>query len=95
VLGVGLTVVDDQAVAVFVYQHDDEDAAADNADRLEQLLEDGTSLVSRDPLSSYFGHTEVEVDGTTVTLTAELDPEVFPRNVWQMVFSEDILATHA
>jgi hypothetical protein len=95
VLGVGLTVVDDQAVAVFVYQHDDEDAAAENADRLEQLLEDGTSLVSRDPLSSYFGHTEVEVDGTTVTLTAELDPEVFPRNVWQMVFSEDILATHA
>lgn len=94
VLGVGLTVVDDRAVTVFVYQHGDDDAAAENAERLEQLLDDGTSLVSREPVSDFFEDTDVEVDGTTVILTAQLDAEVFPRNVWQMVLSADILATH-
>jgi hypothetical protein len=95
VLGAGLSVDDDgNAIATFVYHHDDEDTAEENAARLEDLIEDGASLINQQPLSERFDLVDVTVDGTTVTMTLQLADDALARQVFSMVFAQDIIATH-
>lgn len=94
VLGVGLSMDDGDALATFVYHHVDEDTAEENAARLEDLIEDGASLVDQEPLSNRFELVDVTVDGNTVTMTLHLADDALARQVFSMVFAQDIIATH-
>jgi hypothetical protein len=91
VLGVGLTVADERAEAVFVYEHANADLAQDNGERLTTWFADDATMASGAALSAWFRDTVVEVDGSTVVLRAPLADEVRPASIWSSVFERDRL----
>lgn len=93
-LGVGLTMEDDEPRAVFVYQYDDEAAAEDAAEQLEDIFEDGTSLRTATPISDYFTDVEITVDGSTVTAVAEFARDSPAARIWNFAFSRDLITAH-
>lgn len=94
VLGVGLTLDDGQPRAVFVYQYRSEQAAADAADGIEAAFEDGVSFQIRAPISDFFEHPEVTVDGSTVTVVVDLADDRPAGRVWSFAGSRDIITSH-
>jgi len=68
--GVGMTSPDQMVV---VYGHRDDGAAAENEDRLEALLADGTEVATGVPWSEIFESSEVERDGRVVIARLAVD----------------------
>lgn len=80
---------DGTAFAVFAFLHLDEEGAAVNAGRLEEILASGRSARSGAPWSEAFDGTEVVVEGTVVVLTARRDGS--PRAWLDVPFARDTL----
>ena len=94
VLGLGLTLDDDQPRAVFVYHFGDEGDAEDAADGIEAAFEDGVSLRTAAPISDFFEDPEVTVDGATVTVVADLARDLAAGRIWQFAFTQDLITSH-
>jgi hypothetical protein len=83
-LASGVTLDDDgEPVLVFLLAHADEGDADENAERLEAILDDGVSALTRTPWSELLQSPEVSVDGRVVALRAEIDGPRAP--FWQQV----------
>lgn len=91
----GLSYEDDHAVAVLVYTHADEEAAASNADALEGLIEDGRSLQSGRPWSELFSVDEVRTNGTTVVARLDIPTDRPAAQVFSMLQAQDSLVSHS
>jgi hypothetical protein len=94
VLGAGLTVVDDEAVGVLAYEHASADLAEENADALEALFGEGTSVRTNQPLSDLFRDVTVEADGTTVTVTFGFTDDTSVITLWNAIHARELFASH-
>jgi hypothetical protein len=70
-IGAGDAVDGDVAVGVLVLTHDDEEAAATNAERLRKIIESGRSPQSNAPFADVYEVRSLDQEGSTVILTVE------------------------
>jgi hypothetical protein len=94
VLGAGVTVVDDEAVGVLAYEHGSADAAEENAELLETLFAEGSSIRTNQPLSDLFTDVQVEADGTTVTVTFGFTADTSAATLWKAIQVRELFASH-
>jgi len=93
--GVATAITDDDGpVFVLAYVHADADAAEANAETLEGLVDEGTSLRTRGPWSDQFEVDDIATDGPV--LTARLRPtDATPAAIWQqLVLQRENLVTY-
>jgi hypothetical protein len=95
VLGAGLTVVDGEAVGVLAYEHATAAMAEDNAEVLEALFGEGTSVRTTQPLSELFHDVAVEADGTTVTVTFGFTDDTSVTTLWNAIQVRELFAAHS
>lgn len=88
VAALGETLVDGQPGLAIVLGHEDEASATDNVERLETVLREGQSRMTRRPWSDLCDDPDVRRDGTTVIATC--DTETGGRAV-QILFARDSL----
>lgn len=94
-VGVGWAVEDDEAVITMVFAHDDADAATSNADALETMLADGTSLQTNRPMSELYTLDEVTTDDTLAIATVHPGENGTAMTPYQAVVSRDLPFGHA
>lgn len=87
----GASLVDGQARLLLVLLHADEATAADNAERLAEVVADGESAVNGRPWSDVLGEGEIEVDGSLVVASFPTDD----ARLWNgiVVTRDTLLAT--
>jgi hypothetical protein len=89
----GITSSDDGPVLVLAYVHADDEAAAANADALESLVQEGTSLRSQEPWSHTFEVDTIEADGNVTIARLSLTAEAHP-GIWrQLILARENLVT--
>ena len=86
--GVGLSLVDGDPVATFVYLYDDARDATDAAARLEALIADGTSNATDRPWSDAFTIDSIEIDDRLVVASLQLE-DFNPGSVFAVVYTRD------
>jgi hypothetical protein len=87
----GVRIDDEEAEVLVTLLHEDGDAAEANADAIEDVVEDGESLVSRRPWADLFDVDEATTDGPVTTAVLSLDDSGH-ANIWsQLVFTRDSL----
>jgi hypothetical protein len=64
---------DGEAELVARYGNESADGATENAEQTSEIFDDGEPCSTPEPFDEIYDHPDVEVDGTTVTLTASID----------------------
>jgi len=90
-LATGVRIGEDGQQVLVALLHDDEDDAAENVDALEEVVEDGTSLVTNRAWSDQVSVDEIEADGPVLTAVLDLEDGGAP-NLWiNMLYTRDTL----
>jgi hypothetical protein len=87
----GVRIEDGEAQMVVALLHDDEDTAEDNADNLETVIDEGQSFVTNASWSDRVDVDDIEVDGSMLVATLDVDG-ASGANLWvNIVYTRDSL----
>ena len=87
----GVTIGDDGPQMLVALLHDDEDAAEENVDNLETVIEEGESVRTNAPWSEMVRLDDTEVDGEILVATLDVDLPS-QANLWlDILFTRDSL----
>jgi hypothetical protein len=94
-LGVGLSMVDGEAIGTFVYHYPSADDATAAVDTTRAVFTEGVSVRTARPLNTLIEVVDIVTTGENVVVTVTFpEGESRPVNIWSMVYARDLPTVH-